>query len=93
MTQHELFTPSIVIHLTPEERAIATRPIVADTLGGWQTLLHDLLPRLDCYGAFEATDSELRRCYRYAYDYASGGYQGRFKAILAAARRAGWQAV
>ena len=93
MIQPELFTPSVRINLTPEERAIATRPIVGDVLGGWQTLLNELLPRLDRYDSFEATDSELRRCYRYAYDYASGGYQGRFRAILAAARRAGWQAV
>lgn len=82
-----LFTPTITLHFTPDEHEIITRPIVGN--GGHQQFLTDLTQRIH-EDALEVEDEELLRVSRYAYAYGGGGYQARFRAIMAAARRANW---
>ena len=83
-----LFEPPVVCDLTPDEWDRFTRPVDAPEGGMgalWQTL-HDRASER----RLEAEDAELSKAYRYSYDYGGGGYQGRFKALLSAAFRAGW---
>lgn len=78
---------AVTLRLTASERDIVTRPIVGD--GGHQRLLVEIRQRLD--GETLTLDGRvLDRVARYAYQYRDGGYQVRFRALVAAARRAGW---
>jgi hypothetical protein len=86
-----LFVPTITVTLTPAEVEILRRPVVGT--GGHQGLLNALVPRIDHDGRIDVEDDELQRAARYAYAYGGGGYQGRFKTLLAAARRSGWSQV
>jgi len=83
-----LFDEPLTVMLTPSEVEVFTRPIVGD--GGHQRLLKTLVPRLTEKGLIRCEDSELLHAARYAFDYKSGGYQDRFKVLIAAARRTGW---
>lgn len=72
----------------PHEAAIFWRDI--EGTGGWQSFLTEL--RIDAGRKWlELTADQLERCYRYSKG--SGGYQERFKAIVRAAWRAGWEQV
>ncbi len=83
-----LFIPPIHCYLTPSEWDTFSRS-VDEPEGGMGELWYVLLQRAT-HGSLEVEDSELTRMYGYAYDYGSGGYQARFKALLSAAFRAGW---
>jgi len=76
----------VEVRLTAEELAIVCRPINGE--GGWQTLLRRLLARLNSLtGDMSVRTQELDDIERYAYAYGEGGYQERFRAILAAVAR------
>lgn len=83
------FLSTFALHLTDGEREVITRPIVGD--GGHQRLLSDCLQRLRG-NALTLDVLTIDHVQRYAYDYGSGGYQERFRILVSAARRAGWQA-
>jgi hypothetical protein len=86
-----LLDPMWAIAFNERELEIVRRPINGD--GGDQRLLRKLGlgptfigPRL------ELEELDLQKCLRYAYGFATGGgYQDRFRAIVAAAKRAGWE--
>ncbi len=89
-----LFSPDYILTLTPDEWQIAMRPITGD--GGAQRLLRDLhdsavLGLTTKRMPITVGEDVLDKCYVYAYDYGSGGFQDRFRAIVKAALRAGWQ--
>jgi hypothetical protein len=86
-----LFEKALAVQLEPAEVEVVTRSIEGD--GGHQRFLRELLERLDGTGGITLEDDQLRKAARYAYTYGAGGYQDRFKAFLAAARRAGWSHV
>ena len=82
-----LFEPLVVCELTPNELGLLTKPIVGD--GGHQGLLRKITQHLQG-SRVEVEPADLRKAVQYAYDYDTGGYQGRFIALLRAAYRAGW---
>lgn len=82
-----LFDPPITCVFTDDELAIITLPVVGG--GGHQRLQREIIGKLDGNTAV-LEDSMLQKCARYAFDYGAGGYQGRFKVVIATARRAGW---
>ena len=73
------------VTLTPAEVAIVTRTIVG--LGGHQGLLLRLVPRIGRDGRLELTADDVVRVRSYATSYGNGGYQDRFRAIVAALER------
>ena len=78
---------TVTITLTLSEREIVMRPIVGD--GGHKRALVELQAAI--VGDTLTLDGRtIDRLSRYAYRYGHGGYQCRFRAIVAAARRAGW---
>lgn len=77
---------SVTINLEPAEFAFVTRTI--NGTGGHQGLLLILIGKLRGDGRLELTADEIEKVRRYAQDYGPGGYQDRFKAILAALERA-----
>ena len=80
-----------VIRLTASEREIVTREIVGN--GGHQRLLAECARQLGDDGDVLVLDGRtIDTMSRYAYAYGGGGYQVRFRALVAAARRAGWSA-
>lgn len=84
-------TSKIRLTLTEAEHERVTRVIVGS--GGHQLLLRDIVKLLDRAPdplSCELDQHTLQRVHRYAESYGSGGYQDRFKAIRAAAWRAGW---
>lgn len=83
-----LFSEAVEIQLNASERAVVFRSI--EGMGGHQQFLSEIIERVDPAGGLVLEDDELQKVARYAYRYGSGGYQDRFKSILAAARRAGW---
>ncbi len=86
-----LFSPDYILTLTPDEYAVVMRPIAGET-GGAQSLLrqfHDTESATP--QSFTCDEQMLDKSYQYAYDYGSGGFQDRFRAIVKAALRAGWQ--
>jgi hypothetical protein len=77
----------IVATLTAAELFIVTRPIVGD--GGHQRLLRAIVRTIDRRtNQVTLTVPQLHKVKVYATAYGSGGYQDRFKALLAAAYRA-----
>lgn len=88
MANRNLFIGSIEMKLTPHEVELVTRPINGD--GGHQGLLRAIGLELQSTGELVLEDATLLAVYKYAYDYGGGGYQDRFRAIIAAATRAGW---
>jgi hypothetical protein len=85
-----LFAPPILMTLTPAEIDVLSRPIEATREGGHQRLLHDILDGWDHSDRLVIEDHDLQRALAYAYDYGTGGYQGRFRTLISAARRSGW---
>jgi hypothetical protein len=85
-----LFETLVIFDVTPAEADILARPI--EGAGGHQALLRDLLRGWDPieHPLIAAEPAALRKAAALAYDYGSGGYQIRFRTILAAARRQGW---
>lgn len=84
-----LFAEPIRMTLPPRDVEVVTRPIVGP--GGAQGFLRAIVARLSSTGELELDDAELQRVHRYAdYNDGAGGFQDRFKAIRAAAWRAGW---
>jgi len=85
-----LFVEPIRCTFTPSEWDIFMRPIEGHPESGYQQLLRILQHSTTKHreGLFE--DSDLQAAYGCAYDYGSGGYQGRFRVVCAAAFRAGW---
>lgn len=76
----------ITVTLTSDEFAIATRPVVSH--GGHQGLLRKILPRLNrSTRQLELLPQHIAKMREYAAEYGDGGYQGRFRAILAAVDR------
>lgn len=76
-----------VLRLTDDELSVVTRPV--NGKGGHQSFLRALLARLND-ATLEVTADDMDRIYRYAVAYGGGGYQGRFHAMITAARRVGW---
>lgn len=84
-----LFTAPVTLQFTPAEWELLEKPIVND--GGHQRLLMDIQMQMKTATQTAVLeDAQLAKAYEYAYSYGSGGYQGRFKAVLSAAFRAGW---
>jgi len=84
-----LFREATEMQLEAAELELLGRTLEGD--GGHQRLLRDIINRLGKHGELRLEDEELQKVARYAYRYGGGGYQDRFKAVLAAARRAGWR--
>lgn len=85
-----LFDAPVTLQFRPDEAEIVTRPIHGD--GGAQMLLRELLKDY-ANGRLVLEVAQLDKCAVYAYRYGGGGFQERFRLILRAARRAGWQQV
>jgi len=83
-----LFTTDYTLELTEAERNVVLRDIVGD--GGHQRLLRHLVKNMNTFGVLKVDDATLQKVHRYADSYGGGGFQERFKAIRAAAWRAGW---
>lgn len=82
-----LFDPPVTCVFTPAELDLITLPVVGD--GGHQRLQREIIAKLNGDTAV-LEDALLQKVATYAYNYGHGGYQQRFKAVIAAARRAGW---
>lgn len=86
-----LFDAPIRITLTPYELERFTSVSPDPSQGGPARLYIEL--SLIRYGDnLSLEDETLLKVNRYAYAYGSGGYQNAFRAIIAAANRAGWEA-
>lgn len=76
--------------LLPDEWQRFIRPVNGE--GGAQRLLHKLQACAVGEYCLVVEKDLLEKTYQYAYRYtANGGFQGRFRAVLKAALRAGWQ--
>ena len=85
-----LLTPALDLAITEDEATIITRPIAGS--GGHQGLLRNVLVGYDkAKRRLTIEDVTLQKVYDHAYIYGKGGYQDRFRAIMRAASRAGWQ--
>lgn len=83
-----LLLPPIVMELTDEELELVTHP--TNGSGGADGLLCNvILPNL-IGRVLTLEDTDLQRTRGYAYNYGDGTYQRIFRAVLAAAYRAGW---
>ncbi len=82
-----LFSVPTLCALLEDEEAIIRRPVNGD--GGAQRFLRELVARIKD-NAILLEDEELRKVERYAYAYGAGGFEDRFRALLRAAWRAGW---
>lgn len=81
------FLDTFTLRPDASELAVLQRSIEGD--GGHQRLLRECLDQWR--GGVLVLDAlTLARVGRYAYDYGSGGYQDRFRTLVAVARRAGW---
>ena len=75
-----------ILTLTPDEYEKVTRAV--NGTGGHQRLMRTVLERLDHkQKTLDLSPAQLGRVRTYAKAYGGGGYQDRFKAILAAAER------
>lgn len=83
------FIDTFSLRLTDSERDVITRPIIGD--GGHQRLLRECLEHVRDH-TLTLDVLTLDHVQRYAYDYGGGGYQDRFRTLMCAARRAGWEA-
>lgn len=83
-----LFADDYVLDLTPDEWVVFDREVNGN--GGAQRLLQKL--HAGALGGYKvAADYRmLDKSYQYAYRYANGGFQDRFRAVVKAATRAGW---
>lgn len=90
-----LFAPPIRLEFTASEAAVVDKP-VDDRSGGAQNLLRDVIKPALAYAPDGSAvayleDDDLQKCRHYCYyDGNGGGYQGRFRVVVAVARRAGW---
>jgi len=75
----------VLVELTVDELAIVTRTIVG--LGGMQGFLLRLVPRITKDRRLVLAPNEVAQIRRYATDYGPGGYEDRFRAIVAAIER------
>lgn len=66
--------------MLPEELRVLRRPV--EGLGGMQSFLRTLIPRIEPDGSLHLTDKEVERVRKYAEDYGEGGFQERFRIIL-----------
>lgn len=82
-----LFNEPVQVTLTNDERDTFMRAPEGD--GGWQIFLSELQSRVQG-NTLTADDDELIRANRYAYHYGGGGFENRFRALIKAAVRAGW---
>lgn len=82
-----LFEPAVTIRPTDAEYQEIAKPVIGG--GGHQRLLESILATWDGQ-AFRVEPDELRKAEVYAYEYGNGGFQGRFKVLLKAAWRSGW---
>lgn len=81
-------TVTLSFSLTPDEVEVVTRPIVGD--GGHQRLLRLLVEdRLTMAGRMTLSLPEFEAVKRHATNYGEGGYQQRFRTLVAAAARVG----
>lgn len=85
-----LFADALTFTLTDEE--LLTFKLMIHQPGGPQNLYRKLEQQLVDAGSGDLTleDEELLTIQRYAYEYGTGGYQNCFRAVMAAACRAGW---
>lgn len=77
--------PVITIVLEPAEFAIVTRTI--NGTGGHQGLLLRLMGKLRGDGRLELSTEEVEQIRRYAEAYGTGGFQDRFRVLVAAIDR------
>jgi hypothetical protein len=83
-----LFADDYTLDLTDDEWAAFSRPVTGD--GGAQGLLRQLHDAQTGPQRIVVDYRLLDRAYTYAYRYASGGFQDRFRAVIKAALRSGW---
>lgn len=84
-----LFDEDLIIEFTEREWELYMRPV--NGRGGADILLRKLHSQNLDGRRVRIEISQIDKCHHYAYsDGPGGGYQDRFKAIMAAARRAGW---
>ena len=72
---------SRTVRLTPEEIAELMKPVNGQ--GGMQDLLRELQPRISSDGTLALSPDEIEKIGRYSGSYGPGGFQNRFKIILA----------
>jgi hypothetical protein len=72
---------SRTVKLTTEEMAEVMKPVNGQ--GGMEDLLRELQPRISSDGTLVLSPAEIERIGRYAGGYGKGGFQSRFKIILA----------
>jgi hypothetical protein len=82
-----LFDDDVVVVLTEAEWDLFQRPVHGD--GGAQRLLQDLQGTQVAARRLSCSVRQLDRAYSYAYAYGSGGFEDRFRAVVAAATRTG----
>ncbi len=83
-----LFHEDRTLHLTDDEEAIASRPVIGG--GGAQGLLMSFQTCRVGPCTYVVEDPLLDRAYIYAYRYKDGGFQQRLRAFVKAGLRAGW---
>lgn len=83
-----MFAPDIAGKFTARELKIVNRPINGP--GGAQGAMRRVKASMKTDGRFIFSDELLQTCYGYAWDYGNGGYEDRFRAVIAAATRGGW---
>jgi len=76
---------NVTVRLEPSEFAIVTRTISGT--GGHQGLLLRLMGKLRGDGRLELSTEEVDQIRRYAEAYGAGGFQDRFKVLVAAIER------
>ena len=88
-----LLIPAVKFKLSREEfERFFALDVDDEKTGGPQDLYHRLEELLRASGGeLELDDELLIKVNRYAYKYGGGGYQGAFRQVIAAARRAGWE--
>ena len=82
-----LFADDVDVVLTEAEWALFQRPLTGD--GGAQRLLQDLQGTQVAERRLCLTVRQLDKAYSYAYAYGTGGFEDRFRAVVAAAVRCG----
>ena len=72
---------SVTAHLAASDVATLRKPVNGQ--GGMQTLLRNLQERVGDDGTLLLTRAEVEKIRRYAKEYGEGGFQNRFRMILA----------